>query len=825
MKNNWLNKILPHIIAIIIFLVTTVIFFKPVLDGKALNQHDMIGWKGMAQNSFEVKEHTGKFPLWNTHVFSGMPNYQIALEGKTVLPDINKIMGLGLPKPISFFFIAAVCFYILCLTLGLRPIIGILGALAYAFSTYNPVILSAGHETKMMAIAYMPLLLSGILLIYQKRYWIGLSIATLGAYLELMANHPQVNYYFFIIAGFITIFYLISWIKNREFKHLLISFALVAIAALVGIGSYSLAYLTTKEYTKYTMRGGKTLDIKGADVKAVNTKGLDADYALSYSMKPAEPLVMLMPNAYGGSSLNTLDEKSHVVKKLSELGIPETSSAQLISQLPKYWGGMSGPGEMTSGPPYIGAIIFILAIIGFVIIKHPVKWGLLAASVLAILMAWGKFFPSFNHFLLNTLPLYNKFRAPSMALIVTQLAFPVMAVLTVHYLFFAENAKEHLQANFKKILYTLAGIGALLILLYIGQSYASPLDDQILQAKFDQSGTDTINRAIIAGMKADRQSLFGMQVLRTIIFMALVLGALYAYLKNIVKPVYIVATLAFISFIDLWVIDKKYLGEEHFVDRDELQTQSFTKTPIDEQILQDKNPHYRVFDISAGFNDNRTAYFHRSVLGYHPAKLRIYQDVIERYFDGTSNEQILNALDTKYIINQNAQGQLNVFTNTSAYGPAWFVKAIKPVTNEVEELQSIGHTNLKDTAIILQANIKNVTVVPDSSANITLTKYTNDEVEYHTTSSTPQFAVLSEVYYPAGWNAYIDGKQTNIIKTDYFLRGVQVPPGKHSIQLVFEPSTVQLGIQLSYISSILMLILFVGGLVAEWLTNKNKTAN
>lgn len=822
MKNQWFKRVWPHLLAIIIFLVVAVIFCKPVLDGQVLNQHDIIGWKGSAQNVFDVKEKTGKMPLWNTNVFSGMPNYQISMEGKSVLPDLNKIVGLGLPNPANFFFIACLCFYILCIVLGLNPYIAIAGALAYGFSTYNPIIISVGHETKMMAIAYMPLLMAGLFLIFNKKYWIGLAVSTVGAYLLLMANHPQVAYYFFIVAGAVTISYLFTWIKNKDFKHIALVFALSAMAALVALGCYSLTYLSTKEYAQYTMRGGKTVEIKGDTVMAVGTTGLDHDYAFQYSMKPAETLVMLMPKAFGSSSSETLDENSNIVKKLSALGVPEMSAAQMAVSIPAYWGGMIGPGEGgTSGPPYAGAIIVILAIIGFVIVKHPVKWALLAATILSLMMSWGKYFSGFNNILFDVLPLYNKFRAPSMALIIAQFTLPLMAVITVYYLFFKENAKETLQNNFKKVLYTLGGIVAVLGIIYIGQSYSSGFDQQIMQAQFDQSGTDTINRAVIAGMKDDRQNMFGGQVLRTVLFLSIVLGVLFLFTKNILKPVAAIIVLALICFIDLWAVGKKYLNDEHFVSKDEVQVDSFVKTPVDEQILKDTDPHFRVFDVSRGFNDNHASYYHRSALGYHPAKLRLYQDIIERYFSSSPNEQVLNALDVKYIINQNAQGQVDVMQNPNHYGAVWFVKEILPVANDVEELQAIGKTNLKDTAVVQQSLVQGIgTVTADTTASISLTKYTNDEIEYNSNAASPQFAVFSEVYYPAGWNAYIDGQKADIVKTNYFLRGLKVPAGKHSIKLVFEPETVKKGITLSYISSWLFVLFVLGGFGMQWWMDK-----
>lgn len=826
--NLWLKKALPHVLAILVFLVVTVLFCKPVLDGKTLNQHDtgIDGWRGSAQNAFDVKEKTGTMPLWSTSVFSGMPNYQIAMEGKSALPvDLNKVFGLGLPKPMNFFFIACVCFYILCVVLRFNPVIGVLGGLAFAYSTYNPLIISAGHETKMLTIAYMPFLLAGLLLIFTKRYWVGLAVATLGATLVLMANHPQIAYYFFMIAGAVTIGYVIIWIKNKDFKHLAISFGLSAIAALVGLGCYSLAFLTTNEYTKYTMRGGKSIEIKGNEVKAVKTTGLDADYAMSYSMSKVEPLIMLMPKAVGGSSGTMLKEDSKVIEKLAAAGVPEMQAAQFASQTPAYWGGMTKPGDYSGGPAYIGAIIFILAVIGFVVVKNPLKWPLLIISILAVLMSWGSYFFGFNEFLFNSLPLYNKFRAPSMALVICQLTLPLMAVITVYTLFFEKNAGDFLKTNFKKILYTLGGITAVLALLYVGQSYSSGFDEQVMQMQMDPNGGDTLNRAIIAGMKADRQGQFGGQVVRAVLFMALVLGVVYAVLKNMIKPVVAVVVLAAISFIDLWAVDKQYFSDELYIAKDEITNQIEVPTALDQEIFKDKDPHFRVYDV-AGLNKNRVSYFHRSALGYSAVKLRIYQDIIERYFAAAPNEQILNALDVRYIINRDQAGQEQLIPNPNAYGAAWFVKAVKPVATEVEELQAIGNTNLKDTAIVPQSALKSGSnLTADSTSSVTLVKYTNDEIEYNASSNSGGFVVLSEVYYPAGWNAYIDGKKTDIVKANYFMRGIVVPQGKHSIKLSFEPETVKRGMNISYLSSWLLIIIVLGGLFMQWWVERKKTVN
>lgn len=831
MKNKVVQQVLPHAIAVVVFLLVSVIFCKPILDGNVLNQHDIVGWKGMAQNAFEYKEKHGHFPLWNPNLFSGMPNYQTAMEGKYVLPDLNVVFTLGLPKPISFFFLACICFYILCVSLRLRPIVGILGALTFAFSTYNPVIIGAGHETKMMAIAYMPLLLAGILLVYNKRYWVGLALTTLGTMLEIAANHPQISYYFFIIAVAITIVYLITWIKNKEYKHIGIALGITAVSAVVGLSVNMLPILTSTEYAKATMRGGKSVEIVGDSVKAANTTGLDASYAFRYSMSKAEPLVMMMPGAFGKGSGNPLGENSKVADKLVNQGIPEANAIQFAANLPAYWGGMSGPGEGTSGPPYIGVIICILAIIGFVVVKHPLRWGLLAASILGIMMSWGSYFSGFNLFLLDYLPLYNKFRAPSMSLVIPQLTLPLMAALVLHYLLFDQNSREHLQQNFKKILYTLGGLTALLAIIYIANDYVAAGDESLREMLISQAGmNDDMARTVISGMKEDRSSMFGGQVLRTIGFMALVLGLIWLYIKNYIKPIVAVAILGLVSMIDLFVIDKDYLGEAHYMPADELQEQSFARSPIDEAILKDTDPNYRVYNMAGDrFSESRTSYFHKSIGGYHPAKLRLYQDIIERYLSVNTNPEILNMLNTKYVIASNPENRQPVLMpNGQAYGHAWLVKNVKQVKDDAEELQTIGITNLKDTAVV-QASFSAAAPQPqwDSTATIKLTKFDNDVMEYSFTASTPQFAVFSEVYYPFGWNAYIDGKKVDYVKTDYVLRGLSIPAGTHAVKFVFEPESYKKGVTISYIGSFLIYIFVLGGLFMAWRENrkKNKTVN
>ncbi|MER3499282.1 MAG: hypothetical protein C4308_11955 [Chitinophagaceae bacterium] len=835
MNKGLIGKLLPHVIALAVFLIVTVIFCKPVLDGNTLSQHDIIGWKGGAQNAFEYKEKTGHFPLWNPNLFSGMPNYQVVMEGKSVLPNLTAIFSLGLPKPMNFFMLACICFYILCIALRVNPVISILGSLAFAFSTYNPIIIGVGHESKMFAIGYMPLLLAGMIFTFEKKYWLGLAVATIGAYSEIAVNHPQINFYFVIIALAVGIAYAVKWIMEKQWKHLLISAAIVIFAAIMGVAGSAISLLTSSEYAKATMRGGKTVEIKGDSVKAVKTTGLDTSYALRWSLGKAETFVVMMPEAFGGSSQKTLSENSKVVDKLTEKGIPEGQASQIAQSLPKYWGGMSDPSETTSGPPYVGATICILALIGFVVVKSPLRWGLLAATVLGILIAWGKYLPGFNTLLFNNVPLMNKFRAPSMTMVITELTLPVMAIVALQYILFRKNSQQVLQAEFKTILYAVAGLFALLILVWMMQDYSAPIDDYLLANFRQQAGNDEIGRTILSGMKADRKAMFGGQLLRAMGFALVIIGLLWFYMKNRIKAAVITVALTVVSTIDLLVIDKEYLNaEQHYVS--EVGKEDFSKIkdgsgrvvadlkPAFDKIKQDQAINFRVYNPLLGYSDSRTSYFVQSITGYHPAKLRIYQDIIERYLSENPSEQVINMLNARYKIVQDPQtGQLVPIYNPNAFGAVWLVRHVTVAKDNIEELQFLGKSNLKDSAIVSADCAGKFTQPQPDSATIKLTSFAPDTLVYSFNSTQPQFAVFSEIYYPYGWNAYLDGKKVDYCKTNYVLRGMPVPAGQHIITFIFEPESYKRGNQIAYITSFIIWIVVIGGLFMHWRTTRQKS--
>ena len=808
------KKLLPHLIAIATFVIVSVLFCKPAFEGKVLQQHDIISVNGMAKNALDYKEKFGHLPLWNTNLFSGMPNYQVTMEGTKYLPNVSRILSLGLPKPANFFFLACICFYLLCMAFRCNPFVGIFGALAFAYSTYDPVIISAGHDTKMMAIAFAPGLLAGLVWLYQKKYWIGIAVTTFFATMEIISNHPQINYYVFIAVAFLTLSYIIRWIKAKEWKHMTIALSLAVTCAVIGICNSGVSFFTTADYAKYSMRGGKTIETTDKGTVQKKTVGLDNDYAFQYSLGKGETVTLMMPNSYGGSSSQTFDENSHLVKELVDNNIPETNAIQQAASLPKYWGGIV---EGTSGPVYLGVISCLLFIIGLVVLKSQHKWWIAGAVFFTIFMAWGKYFPAFNDFLFNTLPLYNKFRAPSMALVIPQLLIPLLAVLCIQQILFTENTEIFLTKNFKKILYALGGIVIIIGIIYLMNDYNAPVDKEIISAYSNsQQGGADIGRMIVSGMMADRKEMFSGDLLRVLGFAVLLAALLYLRRRKIVSSLVVIIILALISTGDLFIAGKKYLPEDIYIESDSYTDTNFSPSQADALILQDKDPHFRVYNLSTDrFNESKTAYFHRSIGGYHAAKLRIYQDLIENQLSkNPMNMAVLNMLDTKYfLLPDQKTGTLSASKNDSAMGAVWFVKEIKTVNGPVEEIKALDKFEPAQTAFIDKAQNA---VIPqpafDSTANIRLVKYTNDEIEYESDAKNNQFAVFSEIYYPAGWNAYIDGKKTPYYKVNYLLRGMPVTAGHHTISFKFEPASYKTGYMLATIGNILLYLILIGGL-------------
>lgn len=788
---NKVNKktLKPHLIAIGIFLLIAVIYNAPVLQGKVPQQGDVVHWKGMAENSMKFKETHGYLPLWTNGMFCGMPAYQIAMDGQNPfnLIYIHKLLTLFLPNPIAFFFLLCIGFYFLTQVLRIDYRIGILGALSYAYMSFNPILVVAGHDTEIISLGYVPLLLGSIILVFQKRYWVGASFAALFTANLIAFNHLQVIYYTLFIAGFMAISYAINFIKKGEIAHLIKSVAILAAVAGLGAATNMVNLATTYDYSQATMRNGG-LNIDTATNKQTTSSGLNIDYAFAWSYGQNETFTLLVPNIYGGGSTSSLGTSSNTAKLAESNGMPADQVSQFASQF-LYWGAQ----PFTTGPVYLGAIICFLFVLGMVYYKGNDKWWMLAVSVLAIMMSWGKNFLGFNEFLFNNFPLYNKFRVPTMALVIPQIVFPILGVLTLQQLFFAESDKAAAWKKVRTAGYVMLGIFAVVAALYTSLDYKGPNDGNFVSAIEQATGNNKdVANSFYNALKADRQSLFGSDILRSLFFAGGAFLLLWLMLKSKIKDQYVLLMLLALASLDVITEGRRYLNTDSFQTKDDQASQYFTPSPADTQILQDTG-YYRVLNLSQDvFNDALTSYFHNSIGGYHPAKLAIMEDLLNfQLRKQPMNLKVLNMLNAKYIIVPGPQNEPQPQQNPGALGPCWFVKNVEVVKDGVAAMKALDSFNPADTAIVEEDYKKGITAMPvaDSTASIQLIKNDNDIITYKSSSHTNQFAVFSEIYYDRGWKAYIDDKEAPIVKTNYALRGLSIPAGNHNIRFEFKPDS------------------------------------
>lgn len=853
----WLKKAVPHFVAVGVFLLLTLIVCKPALSpGMVLNQGDVTNWKGMAQQLFEHQKQYGKAPLWLTNMFSGMPSYSVTFESPwTPITLLNSILTLWLPRPMNFFFLASICFYLLCICLRIRPYVAIIGAIAFAYSTYNPIIIGAGHETKMITLAYTPALLAGIILVFDRKYLWGFALTALFTMLHLGVNHQQISYYFFIVACFVTAAYIIKWIREKDFTHMAKALGLVAAAGLMGILVNAVNLFVTYDYAKYSKRGGQLImndkkqDRTTSDHK---TKGLTRDYAFQWSYGKAETFTLLFPGTMGyGAKGGELGENSDIARYLEENANQSSDQAAQIAHSMSgalYWGDK----PFTEGPVYLGAIVCFLFVFAMFYLKSHHKWWILAASVLAIFMAWGKNFPALNDFLFDFLPLYNKFRAPEMILVIPQLLFPIAGALAIEQLLDEKDTFEYRWKALKNSTLAMSALFIIAGIMYVSMDYKNENtqrtaafnqmvaskspdassayaalnsqyeargDNSLYESLVSQTNGNTeVARGIVNALRKDRAKAFGHDILRSLFFTIPVVLLLGLFIKKKITAQIALAGIGILLFADLYAIDKNYISEANFVDKDQLETEAFPLTDADKLILQDKDPNFRVLNLTGGdpFQESKTSYYFKSIGGYNAAKLGIYDDLIT-YQLSRSNPQVLNMLNTKYIMQKNPQdGKIVAIPNPGALGNSWFVKGVKYVENATEEMRSLDNLNPKDTAVVDQSFRKMLPdkFVFDSSATIRQTKFDNDSITYESNAPSPQVAIFSEIYYPGGWKTFIDGKPVEHFKANYVLRGLAVPAGKHIIEFRFEPRSYAIGYAISkYFGYLVLLTLAVAAFI------------
>ena len=823
MLKSIFKSALPHLMAVAIFAVVAIIYCKPALEGKVLQQQDIVQWKGMARDAMQFAEKNGQHPLWTNSMFGGMPTYQITgVPGFAfTIGLLDNFLTLHLPEPINLFFLACICFYFLACVLGFNNIISIIGALAYSYATYNPIIVTVGHITKMHAIAYLPFFIAALLLIFQKKYLWGTVLTGIATALFVGANHIQITYYGLIIVAFMSLFHLAKWIKEKQFNHIFKTFIAACIGGLLGVAVNAPLLASTYEYGKESIRGGSALVNKNSKSTAT---GLTKDYAFSYSMYKSEPLVLMFSGIYGGASgLTQIDPaNSKAVETLQQMQPAIAQQLQGFASL--YWGGIGG----TSGPPYAGLIICLFALLGASSVCNEHRWWILPTIIFSFLLSAGSYLESFNIFMFNHLPLYNKFRAPSMIMVIPTLLLGIMALYGMAAISNESDFKTVIK-KYKPSWVLLGVIVVSVLYVYFTSSFKSEAEINLLsqiakipdanqKAVFETPAQDLVN-----AIATDRKSLIEADILKFILFAGLIMALLFLSFKKVINQTILLVGFGILAMIDLFQVNVKYLHAENFIEPNENEN-IFALTPLD-IALQKDTTHFRVLDLRGGINNAFNggaliAYHHKTVGGYNPAKLSIYQDLIEnQWYKYPNCQPTMNMLNTKYIIT----GDISTDTvaNKMALGNVWFVKGIQLEKGPAEVMQQLDHFNPKDTAIIEQKDkidaLNDIQV--DENAQISLVNNNNDEVNYKSSSTKKQLAVFSEIYYKQGWKAYIDNVETPIVKANYVLRALVVPAGNHSIRFEFKPVIVNTAQKASATASILLWALLLG---ASFMSFKKK---
>lgn len=832
--SSFLSKYLYHIIAIVAFIALSALFNTPALQGDKLNSHDYFTWAYGAQETIDYYKKTGENPQWSNAQFGGMPSVMIDYyaESNIFQRVWHKLMGykIGQPfNPFYFFFWAMLSFYLLSQALRIKPIIGILGAIIFGFASYHPIIIAAGHNTKMVDLAFLPGITAGIVWAYRGNYIKGAAIAGVFLAFFLDAGHYQIIFYGGIFCLLFALGFLVDALKTKTLKNWTIaSLSLFAIVVL-GFLSSSSRIIQTLDYNEFSMRGGNSV------LSEETNGGLDKSYAFQWSNGLGETYSMFIPNIFGAASSYDLGSNSNYAEALNKLGVPYNQAQSLSSTAPTYW----GPQPSLSGPMYMGAFLFILTVLGLFSIKSQIKWWILAGGILCLLFSFGDNLDWFNYFLFDNVPMFNKFRSPNMAMTITGFALAIIAIWGLHS-FFLEKNKE---LQWKHLKYT--GIISIaffaLTLLNIAFIYSfTGTADAGIQQQFSQAFGEQGTQSVLNALRKDRQSLAWSSWFQSLLFTALTFAALWAFYKGKIKEKIGIIVLIIIALIDLIPTGKKYLNENNYMDAYTFQ-QLFKPSDLDKAIQEDPDLYYRVYDVrQSPFNDSKASAFHKSIGGYHPAKMQAYQDLISAHI-GKFNGAVLSMLNTKYIISRNNEGQEIYQINPNALGNAWFVEKSKIVNNRKEALNALEAAPLgspqsdsdfqpekevvitEDFAQKLKSTQWNLS--DDDNASIILKSYKPNELIFTSKNENDGFAVFSDIYYPKGWVAKIDNKEVEIHEVNFLLRGLEIPAGEHTISFYFEAPSYEKGERLGFIGSIgLTLLLIVAAVQNFIIWNKKKTA-
>jgi hypothetical protein len=800
------KKALPHLLGILSFYLVTVFYFYPVVfEGKMMFQSDILQWEGSAREILDYKEQTGEEALWTNRMFGGMPAYLIHSQPSgDITNTLVNVLTIGLPHPINALFFGMASMYILLLSFGVRPAISVAGSFAFAFNTFNLLSMEAGHNAKIWSICLIPLILAGIHLAFSRKVLLGVSIATLAVLLQLKYNHLQITYYTLIIIAFYGVGQLVRFYQDKKLPEFGKIAALLLLGAFLGVMGNSARLGSVIEYGKYSIRGVRNLESTES-----RQKGLDKEYAFNWSQGKWETFTLLIPNFYGGSSSQGLPKNSSSEQALRSQGIEGAQINEFVKNAPTYWGDQPG----TGGPIYGGAIMIFLFIIGLFFVQPFYRNMFLGIVIFSLILAWGKNLAWLNYFLFDYLPGYNKFRAVSMALGITLFAVPILGCLGLES-FMREKKSAQKQKFF------LLSIGVTLALLLLGVLAGAWMG---YRGNAEGGYPDWLQ----AALQTDRKSMLQSDALRSFMLIAAASGLLFAYLRGMLQLNYALLGVAVLVLVDVWGVNKRYLNEDSFVANPS--NQYFAANPADQKILADKD-YFRVLNIQNPFNEARTSYRFNSVGGYHGAKMSRYQDLIERNLGPEMNQfiqkaqegnfdwesiQNLNMLNTKYLLAGNSENA--VFQNPTANGPAWLPEEVLPVATNLEEIEALGNIHTKKTATVNTTEYPNVTA---GKGSVSLSSYAPNEINYTATISQAGLAVFSEIYYPEGWSATINGKEADILRVNYLLRGLHVPEGESSISFQFRPKSYLSWVTFMIIAQYVMLILLAVALYHTLKPNK-----
>ena len=787
------NNAKPHILVLLIFIAISFIYFSPVLEGKKLDQHDIKTYKGMSKEIKDFRESTGEEALWTNSMFSGMPAYQISVKyKKNLIQYVDKILTLGLPRPVNLLFLYLLGFYILLLTLKVDYRIAFIGSIAFAFSSYFFIIIQAGHMSKAHAIAYLPMVVAAVLYTYRGKMLLGGALTALAVALEVYTNHFQITYYLVLVLLIIGVFQLYKDFKNKNLTDFFKRSGILILAAVLAAGTSLTRLKTTSDYGKESTRGKSELT-SNIDNK---TQGLDKDYATQWSYGIAESMTLLIPNFYGGSSSSSVLslEDSKTLDFLKKFKNKKLANSLAQYKSSSYWGDQ----PIVSGPTYAGAIVIFLFILGLLFVKSELRIWLLLATIMSLMLAWGKNFMPLTNFFLDFFPGYNKFRAVSMILIIAEFTIPLLAFIALDKFLSSSIDNNEKQKPLKLAFYITGGLTLIFALFpTMFLDFTSENDLNPLAA-----GVITPDN-FLESLALDRSSLLSTDAWRSFIFIGLTFGVLMLYLRNSLKSQHVILIVGVLVVCDMWNVNKRYLNDDNFVRKNKVKI-PYKPTQADNFILNDKDPNFRVFNSSVStFNDASTSYFHKSIGGYHGAKLKRYQELIEFHIS-KGNMNVLNMLNTRYFISRDGKPQLN----SAALGNAWFINNINLVLNADEEIDALKDFDPINTAIV--DNRFSNYIIPNldnSSSTIQLDIYKPNYLKYSSESTNDGIAIFSEIYYNKGWDAYIDGVKTDYFRANYVLRALNIPSGNHIIEFKFQPSVYSISENISLASSLILFIL------------------